>query len=149
MAIFDQLNEDLVSAQKEKNEVAVSTLRMVIANIKNARIAKGEDLSDDDVLSELAKDAKRHKESITAFGQASRQDLVDKEQAELDVLSKYLPEQMGEDEIKAAVEAAISEVNPTGMSDMGKVMSAVMAKVGKSADGGLVSGIVKEKLSSL
>src|SRR3989344_8567422 len=133
MAIFDQLNTDLISAQKEKNEVAVSTLRMVIANLKNARIAKGEDLNDDDVFSELAKDAKRHKESIAAFGQASRQDLVDKEQAELDVLSKYLPQQMGEEEIRAAVDAAISQVNPTGMPDMGKVMSAVMAKVGMGA----------------
>lgn len=149
MAIFDQLNEDLIFAQKAKDEVAVSTLRMAISSLKNARIAKGADLTDDDVVAELAKDAKRHKESINAFAQADRQELADKEQAELDILSKYLPAQISEEEIKGAVDAAIAEVKPAGIADMGKVMSAVMGKVGKSADGSVVSSLVREKLSNL
>lgn len=149
MSILDQINQDLITAQKSKDEIAVSTLRMAISNFHNARIAKGADLTEEDVIAELIKDGKRHKESIAAFVGANRQELADKEKAELEVLSKYLPEQISEEEIKKAVDDAISEVKPTGPGDMGKVMSAVMSKVGMRADGSVVSSIVKEKLASL
>src|SRR5579872_3479863 len=135
MSIFDQLNSDLVTAQKAKEETAVSTLRMAISNLKNARIAKGSDLTDDDVIAELQKDAKRHKESITIFSNAGRSELADKEKAELDIISKYLPAQLSEGEIRKAVDEVVLQLNPSGIGDMGKVMSAVISKVGKSADG--------------
>ncbi|HSX18836.1 MAG TPA: GatB/YqeY domain-containing protein [Candidatus Saccharimonadales bacterium] len=149
MSLLDQLNADLISAQKAKDEVATSTLRMAISNLKNARIAKGGDLTDDDSIAELVKDAKRHKESIAVFTNAGRLELATKEKAELDVLSKYLPEQISEDEIKKAVDEAVSEVKPGGVADMGKVMSVVMSKVGRGADGSVVSSLVREKLSAL
>lgn len=148
MSLIDQINQDLILAQKSKNEIAVSTLRMAISNFHNARIAKGAELTEEDVIAELIKDGKRHKESIAAFVGANRQDLADKEKAELEVLSKYLPEQISEEEINVAVDEAILKTNPAGPADMGKVMSAVMARVGKSADGSVVSSIVREKLTA-
>lgn len=147
--LFDQLQQDLIVAQKARDEVATSTLRMAISNLKNARIAKGEDLTEDDVVAELSKDAKRHKESVAAFEGAGRAELAQKEKAELVVLSKYLPAQISDAQMTTAVDMAISEVNPAGMGDMGKVMAAVMVKVGKTADGSLVSAMVKERLSKL
>lgn len=149
MALLDTLQQDLNQALKDRNEVATSTLRMAISNLKNARIAKGADLVDDDVILELSKDAKRHKESIAAFESAGRAELAQKEKAELDVLAKYLPAQISETEIKRVVDEAISALNPAGISDMGRVMAAVMAKLGKTADGSQVSSIVSERLSSL
>ncbi len=149
MALLDTLQQDLNLAMKGHNEVATSTLRMAISNLKNARIAKGSDLDDTDVILELSKDAKRHKESIAAFESAGRAELAQKEKAELEVLSKYLPEQISEEEIKRAVDEAIAKLEPTGISDMGRVMAAVFSKLGKTADGSIVSSFVREKLSSL
>lgn len=90
--LTDRLQEDLNHALKDRNEVAVSTIRMALSNLGNARIAKGAELTDDDALRELSKDAKRHKESIAAFEAGGRGDLAEKEKRELEVLSKYLPE---------------------------------------------------------
>lgn len=149
MSILDQINQDLVTAQKSKNEIEVSTLRMAIANLNNAKIAKGADLNDEDTVAELLKDAKRHKESIAAFEGGNRTDLAQKEKAELEILARYLPAQLSEEEIKKTIDEVVSQINPTGLADMGKVMSAVMAKIGKSADGSTVSSLVKEKLSQL
>jgi uncharacterized protein YqeY len=149
MTILEQITEDLKEALKRKDEISASALRMAISNITNARIAKGSELSDDEVVAELSKDAKRHKESIAAFEKGQRVELAEKERAELKVISKYLPEQMGEEEVKKIIDEVISEVSPSGMSDMGKVMSGVMAKVGTRADGALVSSLVKDKLGAL
>ena len=148
MALVDKLTEDLKSASKAKDEVAVSVLRLLIANINNAKIAKGSDLTDDDVLAEIAKDAKRHKESIAAYKKAERGELAEKEEKELGVLEKYLPEQVGEDEVCRVVDEVVSESGATSMADMGKVMGQVMGKLKGQADGNVVSAIVKEKLSA-
>ena len=146
--LIDQLQEDLNKALKEKDNVAVSALRLMLSNLHNAKIAKGGELTDEDAVAELSKDAKRHKESITAFEQAGRSVLADKEKAELAVILRYLPEQISEEEIKKQVDEAISQIKPAGLLDMGKVMSAVMAKLKGQADGALVSSIVKSKLGS-
>lgn len=132
---------------RAKQEVEVSTLRFVISKIDNARIAKGGELTDDEVLVEIAKEAKRHKESIEAFRSAGREELAQKEESELKVLSLYLPEEMSKEEIGKFVDEAIAEAGAQTVSDMGKVMSKVMEKVKGKADGGTVSAIVKEKLS--
>ena len=148
MALFENITEDLNKAVLAKDETGTSTLRMVVANLKNAQIAKGEELTDEEIVDEIAKDAKRHRESISAFEGAKRDDLVSKEKAELDVLSRYLPEQIAEADIEKFVDEAISAVKAATVADMGKVMSAVMAKVKGKADGSVVSAIVKRKLTS-
>ena len=146
MSTLDTITADLTEALKSREEVKVSTLRLLISNINNAKIAKGEELSDDEVAEEIAKDAKRHRESIDAFVKGGRSDLADKEKEELAVLEKYLPEQLTREEIAKFVVEAISQTGASSPSNMGKVMSAVMAKVKGRADGGAVSALVKEKL---
>ena len=147
MALLDQINQDLNTALKSGDQVTVSTVRMVIANLNNARIAKGGELTDDEIIGEISKDAKRHKESIEAYKSAGRDDLVSKEQAELGVLTKYLPEQFSEEEIRALVKEAVSKTGAKEMKDMGKVMAELMLKVKGKADAGLISKIVKNSLS--
>lgn len=147
MSLLEKIKQDLDNALKAGRVVEVSTLRFVISKTDNARIAKGSELSDDEALSEIAKEAKRHKESIEAFRSAGREELAQKEEAELKVLSGYLPEEMSREEIAKFVDEAISEAGASSISDMGKVMSKVMEKVKGRADGGSVSAIVKEKLS--
>lgn len=139
---------DLNSAVKARDQIVVSTLRLLLASLHNAKIAKGADLTDEEVVGEIARDVKRHKESIAAYEAGSRADLVDKERKELEVLTGYLPSQLSQEEVKKAVDEAITAVKPTGIADMGRVMSAVMAKVGAAADGAMVAAIVKKKLGS-
>lgn len=148
MTLIDKISQDLIEALKSHEEVRVSTLRFLISGLKNARIAKGSDLTDEEVVSEIAKDAKRHRESIDAYVKAERDLLADKEKAELEILLTYLPSQMSEEEVVKIVASTISEVGASGIADMGKVMGAVMAKVKGQADGMVVSKIVKEKLGS-
>ena len=145
--LVDKLQEDLNKALKEKKDVEVSTLRMVISGVNNAKIAKGEELTDDEVLAEIAKDAKRHKESIAAYEAGSRGDLVDREKAELDVLLGYLPKQLSREDVGKLVDEAIVETGASSLADMGRVMSSVMARAKGQVDGAVVSGMVKEKLS--
>ncbi|MBI2012757.1 GatB/YqeY domain-containing protein [Candidatus Curtissbacteria bacterium] len=147
MAHLDRLNEDLKSALKSKDETAVSTLRFLIAKIHNAKIAKGEELSDEEIIAEIGKEAKRHKESIDAFEKGGRAELVAREKAELEIIYRYLPKQIPKEEIEKVVDQVISELGEAGPRDIGKVIGAVMAKVRGQADGALVSTIVREKLS--
>ncbi len=144
--VADQISRDLVDAQKARDEVKVSTLRMLAAAFKNAEIAKGGELSDQEILDQISKSAKQHKESIEAYERGGREDLVEKEKAELAVLSVYLPDQMGEEELGKIVDEVIQSVGASTPADMGRVMGAVMAKVKGRADGNAVSAIVKSRL---
>lgn len=146
-SLMDRINQDLVTAQKARDEVTVSTLRLLLADVKNAQIAKGEELDDQGVVSQIQKGAKKRKESIEAYGKADRGDLVDKEKAELEVLQKYLPEQLLEQDVAKIVDEVISQTGAVSAADMGKVMQQVMGMVSGKADGGLVLRIVKEKLA--
>jgi len=146
-SLLDKINHDLVEALKAHDEVRISTLRFLISGIKNARIAKGQDLMDDEVIAEIAKDAKRHKESIDAYEKAGRVELADKEKAELVILQSYLPAQLPEEEISKIVNEIIAKTGASGPSDIGKVMGEVMARVKGQADGTAVSKIVQDKLS--
>ena len=147
MATLPELEEDLKSSLKAKNAVATSTLRLLISEIKNARIAKGEDLTDEEITSVVQKSAKQHKESIEAFEKANRDELVKQEKAELEVIKKYLPEQITGQEIEKIVDEVISQTGVSTIADMGKIMGGVMGKLKGQADGNLVSEIVKTKLS--
>jgi uncharacterized protein len=139
------IEDNLKTAQKAKQEVTISALRNVKAEIKNASIAKGEDLTDEEVLKVLAKKVKQHKDSIESFRSGNREDLTKHEEEQMKVLESYLPQQMSEDEVKALVVETIKEMNAKA-SDFGKVMKGVMTKAGGAVDGKLVSKQVKEQL---
>jgi uncharacterized protein YqeY len=133
---------------KDKDTVRRDTLRMVLAAVKNAEIAKRGELSDGDVLGILAKEVKQHQESIEAFKAGNRQDLVDKEQAELKILEEYLPKQLSREEIVAEARKVIDETGAQGPGDKGKVMPGIIAKLKGQADGKVINEVVTELLSS-
>lgn len=144
--LLEKLKADLVDAQKKQDTVVVSTLRFLLSGLHNAKIAKGEDLTEDEVTSEIGREAKRHKESIAAYEAGGRQDLVEKEQVELSVFAKYLPQQLLGEEIAKIVDEVIDELGASGPQDLGRVMAAVMPRVKGRAEGGEVSRMVRERL---
>lgn len=148
MSLKEQIEADTKTAMKARDAETVSALRMVASSIKNKIIeVRPNELTDDDVIGVLKKLSKQRKDSIEQFQKAGRNDLADKEQRELTVLEKYLPEQMSEEQIMAIVEATIAELGASTMKDMGKVMGAVTGKTQGAADNKLVSQVVKSKLS--
>jgi len=148
MALLAKITEDLNKSLKGKDKMATSILRFLIAQVHNAKIKKGEDLEDEEVLAEIAKEVKRHKESIEAFEGGGRGDLAEKEKKELVILQSYLPEQLSEAEIAKIIEEQIAVAGATGSADAGRVIGQVMAKVKGQADGAIVAGLVKAKLSN-
>ena len=146
--LFTKIQQDLTDSLKQKNEIKTSTLRLVISEIGNARIEKRADLTDEDIVQVISKEAKKRQESIAAFKQGERADLAEKEEKELLILKTYLPEPISDEELLKIVDSQIAEVGAKDMKDLVKVMSAVLSKVKGRADGGAVSAIVKSKLSS-
>lgn len=122
------------------------TLRLALAALHNAQIAAGHDLTDDDVLAVLAKEAKQRRESIAEFGKASRADLVEKEEAELAVLSLYLPAAVSRDEIVEAARNVVQDLGASGSKDIGKVMPVLMQQFRGRADGRDINEVVRELL---
>src|SRR5689334_1189207 len=118
----DKLKADLREAQLARNEIKVSTLRLLISEINNARIAKGGGLSDEDILGVVKREAKKRKESVEAFKNAGRVEAADKEEAELKILEAYLPAQLPTEELTKLVEEAINELGATSTADIGKVI---------------------------
>lgn len=144
-----RIREDLKKAMIAKDETIVSTLRMLISEMTYAKVAKSvESLSDEDIIAVIQKEAKKRKESIDSFTSGGRPELADKEQVELEILQKYLPEQISDEELTKVVEDSINKLGASQMSDMGKVIGMVMGQVGAKAEGARVSSLVKEKLSS-
>ena len=148
MGLKERLKEDMKAALKAKDKVKLSTIRMIQSLIKRREIEKRGELTDEEIVQLLMKYAKQRKESIELFQKGGRQDLVEKEKAELAVVESYLPKQMSEEEVRALVEEAIRESGATSPKDLGKVMKLVMPKVKGRADGSLVNRIAKELLSS-
>jgi len=149
MSLLDKLNADLKTAMKTGDEPAKRALRGVKAAITRAEKEKGnQPLSDEEIIAVLRKQAKQRKDSIEAYSKAGRQDLVDEEQAELEVIEGYLPQLMSEDEIRAVAAQVIEEVGATSPRDMGKVMGKLMAQLKGKADGRLVNQVVRELLTS-
>jgi len=142
------LTVDLKQALRDRDKVRRSTFRLVIAAIKNAEIARQAALDDSDILGIIAKEAKRHEESIEAFKQGNRQELVAQEEAELAVLKEYLPRQLTREEIIAAARQVIEEVGAREPRDKGKVMPKLIAQLKGKADGREINEVVTELLSS-
>lgn len=147
MSLSKQIVSDLTAAMKAQDANRTSTLRMVKAAMMNRQIEKGSELDDDDMQKLLRSLVKQRRDSIEQYEKAGRQELVDKETAEIKVIETYLPQAASQEEIEEAVAAAIAETGATSMKDMGKVMKAVQAALaGKNADGRAISEVVKAKL---
>lgn len=147
----EKLQEELKQSMLSKNETKTSVLRMLLSAINYYEIQKGGAgyiATDEDILAVIGNQAKQRRDSIEQFKSAKRQELVDKEQKELDILNTYLPAQMSQEEITALVKEAISQTGATTMADIGKVMGALMPKVKGKADGNIVNNIVKKELTS-
>lgn len=147
MSIKEQLQEDIKSAMRAKDSARLSTLRLVTAAIKQKEVDERVELNDAAVLAVLEKMIKQRKDSIAQFQAGGRQDLVDIEQAELAILTTYMPAQLSEAEVTTAIQAAITQVGAAGPQDMGKVMAVIKPQLTGKADMGLVSQILKSKLA--
>ena len=149
--MVDKLQNDLKAAQRARDEIKVSTLRLLLSEIKNAQIAKNEDLPEEDLISVLQREAKKRKEAVLSFRAGGREQSAQKEETELAILQNYLPEALSEalsnEELTKLVEDNINELEANSLQDMGKVIGAVMAKAAGRADGAAVSALVKQKLS--
>jgi uncharacterized protein YqeY len=149
MSLSKQIVSDLTAAMKAQEAGRTSTLRMVKAAMMNRQIEKGSELDDDDMQKLLRSLVKQRRDSIEQYEKAGRQELVDKEKAEIEVIERYLPQAASQAEIEQAVAAAIAETGANSIKDMGKVMKAAQAALaGKNADGRTVSEVVKAKLNS-
>lgn len=148
----DDINAHVKDAMRAKDERRLSTLRMINSSIKNADIeARGngkEPLGDDEILSLLQKMVKQRQESVALYEKGGREELAAQERAEIEVISSYLPTQMSEDEVNAAIKAAIAETGAAGMKDMGKVIAVLRGKYAGRMDFGKASGLVKAALTA-
>ena len=146
----DRLGQDLAAGLKNKDSTRVSVIRMLMAAVKNREIEKRVDkLDDKEVISVIKKSVKQHKDSIEQFQKGNREDLVEKEKAELLVLEGYLPKQLTREEIEPIVKEAIKKAGASSRSDTGKVMKLVMGEISGNADGKMVSQIVGDELGKL
>ncbi len=143
----EKLMTDLREAMKSGDKIRLEVLRMVRASIKNAEIAQQKSLDDPDILGIIVKEGKQRRESIAEFKKANRQDLVDKEEAELAILLEYLPEQISREEIVATARRVIEEVEARGPGDKGKVMQKLMPQLKGKAEGREINEVVTELLS--
>lgn len=165
MALKEEIQDDLISALKEKKEIEAGTLRMLNAAVlnkekeKRAKLAKEKEmtekelieksqLTDEEMIEVISSEAKKRREAISEFEKGERKDLAEKEKKEMEILKKYLPEQLPEEKIKKLVQEVIEKVGASEIKDIGKVMAELMPQVKGKAEGGLVSKIVKELLTS-
>lgn len=144
--LIDKLNEDVKSAMRARETERLGVLRMTLSEIKNERIRKGEDLTDDEVTAVLKRAIKSRKESAEQYRGGDREDLAEKEEREAALLQAYLPEPITGDALAAVVEEAIRETGASSMKDMGGVMKAIMAAHGARVDGKEVGALVRSKL---
>ena len=135
------------AAMRARDSARLSTVRLLLAAMKQKEVDERVELTDADIVSIIEKMIKQRRESIAQFEKASRQDLADKEKAEIEVLSAYLPQKMGDAEVAQAVAAAVAESGASGIKDMGKVMALLKPRLAGRADMGAVSALVKSKLS--
>jgi len=143
-----KLSDDLKQAMRSGDTVKRGAIRMLMAAINNAEIARQTKLEDSDIFGLISKEVRQRRESIEAFKQGNRQDLVDKEEAELAILQEYLPQQMTREEIVEAARKVIAEVGAEGPGDKGKVMPVLIAQLKGRADGREINEVVSELLSS-
>jgi len=149
MSIEQQLLTDMNAALKAGKKEDVATIRMVRAQLKDARIAKGSDLDEADINQVLQRAVKMRKEAIEMYRQGNRQDLVDKESTELGIIQRYLPQQLSADELNKLITETISSLNLSSEKDLGRLMGTIMPKVQGKADGKLVQQLAKSALAKL
>ena len=147
MSLKDQITEDMKTAMRARDSDRLGTIRLLQAALKQKEVDERVTLHDEAVIAIVDKLIKQRKDSVAAFTQAARQDLADKETAEIAVLQAYLPPRLPESEITAAVAAIVAELGASGPGDMGKVMGAVKTRLAGKADMGLVSAAVKAALA--
>ncbi|MFC1902459.1 GatB/YqeY domain-containing protein [Chloroflexota bacterium] len=147
-SLKQQLSDDLKQAMRSGDKVKRESIRLLMADIKNAEIARQADLDDADILGIMAKRVRQHKESIEAFKQGNRDDLVAVEEAQMGVIQAYLPQQMSRDEIVTAARRVIDEVGAQAPGDKGKVMPKLIAQLKGKADGRDINAVVTELLTS-
>ncbi|OGY45093.1 MAG: hypothetical protein A2729_05395 [Candidatus Buchananbacteria bacterium RIFCSPHIGHO2_01_FULL_39_14] len=148
MQILKQLDDDLTQALKQKNELAVLTLRQLKTALTNAEIGKKrEALTQDEAIKILRSEVKRRKDAAVLYQKGGRPELAEKEEKEIEIIRQYLPPELGEDEIRKKIKEIIAELRATEISQMGKVVGAVMKELGGSADGSVVSRLAKAELS--
>ena len=147
MSLKAQIKTDTIAAMKARETTKLETLRLLSADIQRREVDGQTELDDAAILAVIEKACKQRRESIAQFEQAARTDLVEKEQAELAILSTYLPAQMSDEDIITAVTAAIANTGATGPQDMGKVMGTLKAQLAGQADMGRVSAIIKQQLA--
>jgi hypothetical protein len=149
MSLEDRILDDMKSAMKAGRKTELATIRMVRAQLKDARISKGADLNEEDVIAVLQQAAKRRRESIDMYRKGSRPDLVEKEQQELEIVQRYLPEQLSEDEIGKVIARQIEKLGISGEKDIGRLMGAIMPLVKGKADGKVVQQLARTALANL
>jgi uncharacterized protein YqeY len=149
MSLEQQLMEDMNLAMKSGKKTEVDTIRMLRAQIKSAAIDKKDKLSEDDLAQILQKEVKKRREAIELFRKGNREDLVKKEEAEIEIISKYLPEQLSDSDLNKIISSTIESLQVSGEKDIGRVMGAVMPQVRGKADGKIVQQKVKDYLANL
>jgi uncharacterized protein YqeY len=147
MGLRERLDEDLKAAMRAKDQLRLDTIRGLKSAIKYREIEVMKTLEDAEVLGVVASEIKRRRDSVEQYRAGNRQDLVDKEEAEIALLQGYLPAQLGEAELRAKVDEVVKRVGATGMKDMGAVMKALLPEVQGRAEGKVVSDLVKSRLS--
>jgi uncharacterized protein YqeY len=147
MSIKQTISEDMKTFMRAKDTARLGAVRLLQASIKQKEVDERIELTDDQVLSVIQKMLKQRKDSIEAYQKANRQDLIDQEQLEIDVLTKYMPEPLSDAEVSKIIDDVIAEVNATDMKDMGKVVGILKSQISGRADMGQVSKIVREKLT--
>ena len=148
MSLKIQLTEDMKTAMRAKDQVSLSTIRLINAAIKQFEVDERTEADDAKIISILTKMVKQRKDSAKIYTEAGRQDLADKENAEIEILNRYLPQMMSAEEIKTVVEAAIAETGASGMADMGKVMGVLKTRLAGKADMGEVNKVLKAALTA-
>ena len=144
--LLDKINEDLKEAMRGKDALSLSVIRMLKGDIQLKTIDKG-NLTDDDIIAIVSKQIKMRKDAIGEFKKASREDLVSQNEQEIEILNKYLPEQLTYDEVVKIIDEAFSKVNPTSSKDMGLMMREVSPKLKGRFDMQQVSSLIKERLN--
>lgn len=146
MSLLEQLTNDMKEAMKAKDKVTLGVVRMVKSSVSNEQIKLGHDLTADEELVVLSREMKQRVEELESYKDADREDLAEEIQGQIDVLKRYMPEQMSEEEVVAVVKETIAEVGASSKADLGKVMGALMPKVKGKADGKLVNQTVQSLL---
>lgn len=149
MALLEQIQSDMISCMKNKDNFTLNVIRMAKGAIQLEKINKKTDLSDDEIVSVISKQIKMRNDSITEFKKAERFDLVEQNEKEIEILSKYMPVQLTEEEVNKIIDEAFSKINPTSSKDIGLIMKEITPKLKGKADMSKVSLIIKDKLSNI